>query len=892
MKKLSTILTLALLCSPRVDAQIGNSVFQLDSMLTIRMYFPYPAWMDTLEDNYTSRREVPATFICLGDTLDSVGVRYKGNSSYGLASGTKKSFKLDFDEFVSGQRLDQLEILNLNNSFKDPTLMREVLMYDYLNEHGASAGRAAYANVYVNDEYRGVYVTVEEVDTDEFLNDHYGESGGNLYKGDPNGTLQWLGTDTNQYRTRYEKHSNEEEDDWSDLIRLCDEINNTPIGDLPDSLAPLFDIPELMRFISVNTLMVNLDSYQGTGHNHFIYHRDDERFQMLPWDLNEAFGNFNFGMSATTIKNLDVFYLNSPPNRPLLNRLYQTQIMKDLLLHHLWNYLRGPWSPAAMNVKIDALYALIQPSVYADTCKQFTTAQFETNINSDIPANPPGTAIIGLRSFVTARTTAVNTQVTAQLGTRSLLINEVLALNNSTNADEAGDFDDWVELVNLSGTEIDLAGYSLSDDFNLPSRFEFPAVSIPAGGFLIVWCDGEPGEGPLHTSFTLDAGGEVVYLFNPDGSRMLDHVIFSTPVADVSYARHPTARYPWSLVVPSPGAANSDNLPPVISAVTRLPLQPVADSPVTVSARIIDTDGAISLATLVYDFGSGFQNLTMWDDGAHGDSAAGDGRFGAFIPGQPSLTTVYYYLDAQDNEGAPVSYPAGAPFNVQNYVVDRPVPQLLLNEFMAQNNSTIQDEEGAWEDWVELYNLGGDTLRLEGFALTDNFNNMQKWVFPDTVITPGGHLLIWCDEDGGDPGLHASFKLSAGGERLALSDDLAYGGIVLDSLSFGAQTADVSFARSCDGGLPWALDATSTPGTTNGQCLPGELTLAVSGEDLILRWQPLPDASSYNVYRMLGADDTIADGEIVAVVAAPSAVLAGEAGLQFKAYYVVTAIRP
>jgi hypothetical protein len=461
------------------NAQTGTAVFQLDSIITIRMYFPHAAWKDTLAANYASERKVPCTFIAFGDTLDSVGVRYKGSSSYGLAPGSKKSLKLDFDEFISGQDFDDLEILNLNNSFRDPTLMREVLTYQYLNEQEITASRAAFANVYINDEYRGLYVSVEEPDKDEFLDAHFGDAGGNLYKGDPYGFLQWLGTDTNLYRARYEKHTNEEEDDWSDLMDFTHQLNTITVDDLPDSLEPMLDIPELMHFFAVNTLFVNLDSYQGIGHNYYFYHRADGRFEMFPWDLNESLGNTGLGMTASALKNLNIFYLYTPAARPLFQRLWQTQCTKDMVLNHLWNYLRGPWSIAAMNTKIDALYDLIQASVYADTCKPYSTSQFETNIDNDISLTDPASTSLGLRSFVSARTTSVTNQVSTLLGARALLINEVLPSNTTINQDEAGDYDDWVEIYNYSASAVNLGSYFLTDDFTAPLSSSFPKSTFP-----------------------------------------------------------------------------------------------------------------------------------------------------------------------------------------------------------------------------------------------------------------------------------------------------------------------------------------------------------------------------------------------------------------------------
>jgi hypothetical protein len=69
--------------------------------------------------------------------------------------------------------------------------------------------------------------------------------------------------------------------------------------------------------------------------------------------------------------------------------------------------------------------------------------------------------------------------------------------------------------------------------------------------------------------------------------------------------------------------------------------------------------------------------------------------------------------------------------------------QLYINEFMSSNAFTIADEDGDYSDWIELYNAGPDAVSLSGYGLSDNYNNPFKWIFPDSVIQPGQHLLVW-----------------------------------------------------------------------------------------------------------------------------------------------------
>ncbi|OAV45626.1 lamin tail domain-containing protein [Lewinella sp. 4G2] len=126
-------------------------------------------------------------------------------------------------------------------------------------------------------------------------------------------------------------------------------------------------------------------------------------------------------------------------------------------------------------------------------------------------------------------------------------------------------------------------------------------------------------------------------------------------------------------------------------------------------------------------------------------------------------------------------------------------PAVAINEFVASNDASAADEAGEFDDWIELYNNTSAAIDLTGYTLSDNPENIAKWQFPDgTTIEANGYLIVWADEDGDeDQGpLHASFKLSAGGETLALGDP---NGNVVDNVEFGQQETDVAFARVPNG---------------------------------------------------------------------------------------------
>jgi hypothetical protein len=133
---------------------------------------------------------------------------------------------------------------------------------------------------------------------------------------------------------------------------------------------------------------------------------------------------------------------------------------------------------------------------------------------------------------------------------------------------------------------------------------------------------------------------------------------------------------------------------------------------------------------------------------------------------------------------------------------------------MASNAATIADEFGEYEDWIELHNDGVAAFDLGGLYMTDTLSNLTKWPVPAGVtIPPRGWRLIWADEDEDQGPTHADFKLSAGGEQIALVD--RDGATIIDFFTFGAQTTDISFGRLPDGGDATFFFDHPTPGASN-----------------------------------------------------------------------------
>ncbi|MBL7964761.1 MAG: CotH kinase family protein [Flavobacteriales bacterium] len=156
-------------------------------------------------------------------------------------------------------------------------------------------------------------------------------------------------------------------------------------------------------------------------------------------------------------------------------------------------------------------------------------------------------------------------QRTAAQVTQVVFINEVMASNDITITDATGEHADWVEIFNPSATPYDLSGHWLSDDANLPLKYQLPnspaVLTIPAGGFLLLWASGLPGNGPSHLSFSLSASGEHVSLATPDGTTLIDSITFGAQLTDVAFGRELDGSQDWLFFTsPTPLLSNASSL--------------------------------------------------------------------------------------------------------------------------------------------------------------------------------------------------------------------------------------------------------------------------------------------------------------------------------------------
>ena len=380
-----------------------------------------------------------------------------------------------------------------------------------------------------------------------------------------------------------------------------------------------------------------------------------------------------------------------------------------------------------------------------------------------------------------------------------LYINEFLASNDAATVDPDEDsndgdpYEDWFEIYNGGGNAIDIGGMYVSDGKDDITMYQIPSTepsltTIQPGDFLIVWCDKELLQGVLHVDFALGSGGEDIVLTESDGLTIVDQLTFEAQTTDISYGRNPDGSDTWEYFsTPTPGATNSStqpNVAPMIMSVSRSPQSPSPVDAVTITAVVTDDYGldSVSVYYKIHE-DSSFVQLEM-------NSAAVD-TFSATIGAQSDSTTVSYYIEAVDNSELVSLEPSDAPTTTLSYTVSLTAyipPALLINEFLASNDSCCTDENGEYEDFIEIYNADDEAVDIGGMYITDGLDAPTTWQIPTTApdtttIDPGGFLLLWADKQSEQGILHVEIKLSGDGEQIGLFTSDATNNIPIDTLT-------------------------------------------------------------------------------------------------------------
>jgi hypothetical protein len=233
---------------------------------------------------------IPANVLLDGNRMDSIGFRTKGNSSFAWAPNEKKPFKLDFNEFVEGQSFQGLKKINLHNGAGDPTFLREHFAYFILREMGIPAPETAFTELYINDEYWGLYLIVEQIDKD-FLKKHFDEKSGALIKNRRNYKIGYPLGEKISLTQIFDIKSKKNDTELQYFTSFFDFVLNADNEIFESRIDSIFDVQLFINIFAARLVIVDRDSFYSNGHNYYLYYNKKlGKIQMIPWDLNLAMG--------------------------------------------------------------------------------------------------------------------------------------------------------------------------------------------------------------------------------------------------------------------------------------------------------------------------------------------------------------------------------------------------------------------------------------------------------------------------------------------------------------------------------------------------------------------------------------------------------------------------
>ncbi len=443
-----------------------------------------------------------------------------------------------------------------------------------------------------------------------------------------------------------------------------------------------------------------------------------------------------------------------------------------------------------------------------------------------------------------------------------LCINEVVSSNSYSLVDETLGSPDWIELYNPTAKPIELEGYGLTDNIKNPHKYTFPAVTIPSGGYIVVYASKYDGD-PMCTGFGLSKSGDMLYLVDPY-YNVIQQLEIPELVTDVSYARAADGGYGYCSS-PTPGEKNGDDIFLSVQeggskgsgesalAITEVmprntstlaasdsrfypwaEIKNISDKEVLLSDYYLsDSVGEPSKFRLpgmtvapgeyILVFFSGSDDSTS--DEIHASFKLGSGDSALLLSnGMGSVISMFNWTNPvypgisvtapgvycpTPTPGADNSSDVLSSLEISPMDASDPV---RINELLKSNKYSIRDSFGDRSPWVELYNSSDSEVSLKGCFLSDDADDPFKWAFPDVSIQPKEYLVVFLSgRNQTDGELHTSFKLSKNEYEITF---LSSASMRMDTMTIDPKAGDnVSVGTGTDGALKYY--SSPTPGAAN-----------------------------------------------------------------------------
>ncbi len=319
-------------------------------------------------------------------TWPHVGIRYKGTGTIedAMDRGSRKfPFRITFDQYeddhpiIKNQRFYGFKKLTFSSNEGDDSFLRDVLAGEIFRDHGVPAARGAFYRVFVDvgegPEYWGLYTMIEDPDDAAMLKSQLGGADGNLYK--PEGpSADWTSFDEASFPKKRNADGGDP-GDFSDVKGAIEALNDDSVSgaDFRSALEERLDVDGFLRFLAVNTAIVNWDSYGCKARNYFLY-GDSGRITWVPWDLNESLsgGTALCGTAGGAADDTadDLYHAAVGENWPLIAKLLADDEYRTQYGMYLNDALEGTFAVDTFSDRAKELHALIEPYVTGDDGEQ------------------------------------------------------------------------------------------------------------------------------------------------------------------------------------------------------------------------------------------------------------------------------------------------------------------------------------------------------------------------------------------------------------------------------------------------------------------------------------------------------------------------------------------
>ena len=371
--------------------------FNDDVIQEVRLTLNSKDWT-ALKTNFQSNTYYPCQFTWQSVTLKNIGIRSRGNGS---RSGTKPGLRVDFDHYAPGQRFQTvLKSVVLRNNTQDASMMHERLAMKLLALMGFPAPREAFAKLYVNNTYAGLYTIVESIDK-PFLTRNLGQNDGFLYEYDYDFNdepyhFEYRGSDPALYSPKPFKPSTHEKDpDAKPIEAMIKIINEASDNDFVRRMSDYLDLKSFMTYVGVENFLGETDGMLGDwAINNFYMYRVEHstRSLLIPWDRSQSFtGGPGFSIWH------NIFDIPAQSRNRLMDRAVKFTDLLDVYLDTLLKAAElaskpveteadaapshtsaaDPQNPGWLETEILREYEQIRAIARADSFKPYTNDEFE-----------------------------------------------------------------------------------------------------------------------------------------------------------------------------------------------------------------------------------------------------------------------------------------------------------------------------------------------------------------------------------------------------------------------------------------------------------------------------------------------------------------------------------